>query len=335
MARKPPSLDHVKHVWNGKKWYSYFNTGQKRDGKAIYARLPDYSSASFWPSYAARKAHRDARTTAVAYTVADLLRAYQKGAKFAKLAANTQKLYVGAIGKIEKVWGEFPVNDLSPYYVRRAIDGEGWGGATQKIVTAVIGTAYTWGRRNELANVDPVKDIERPKGGEHQPWPDDLVEAALQCDDDTTRLAVHLLYFTGQRIGDVLKMRWGDVRPDHIYVEQEKTGKVVEPPIIAALQNELDRTPRRGIRILDGVNYNHLRRKLQMFTKAHGVHTVPHGLRKNAVNVLLEAGCTIAEVAAITGQTFQVVEHYAAKVNRRKLGNAAIVKLAAHRTKSA
>ena len=335
MARKPPSIDHVKHVWNGKKWYSYFNTGQKRDGKPIYARLPDFSSASFWPSYAARKAHRDARQSSNAYTVADLLQAYQKSAKFDKLADNTQKLYVGAIRKIETVWGEFPVNDLTPYYIRRAINGEGWGGATQNIVTAVLGAIYTWGRRNELTSADPVKDIERGKGGEHLPWPDDLVEAALVCDDDTVRLAVHLLYFTGQRIGDVLKMRWGDVRPDHIYVEQEKTGKVVEPPIIAALQAELDRTPRKGIRILEGVNYNHLRRKLQGFTKARGLHTVPHGLRKNAVNVLLEAGCTIAEVAAITGQTFQVVEHYAAKVNRRKLGSAAIVKLEAHRKRPA
>jgi len=40
-------------------------------------------------------------------------------------------------------------------------------------------------------------------------------------------------------------------------------------------------------------------------------------------------------VSAITGQTHQVVEHYAAKVNRRKLGKAAIVKFAAAREKSA
>jgi len=58
---------------------------------------------------------------------------------------------------------------------------------------------------------------------------------------------------------------------------------------------------------------------------------VPHGLRKNAVNALLEAGCTVAEVAAITGQTYGVVEHYAARVNRRHLGKAAIVKLETRR----
>ncbi len=58
-------------------------------------------------------------------------------------------------------------------------------------------------------------------------------------------------------------------------------------------------------------------------------------LATNAVNALLEAGCTIAEVSAITGQTHQVVEHYAAKVNRRKLGKAAIVKFELARKTSA
>lgn len=57
--------------------------------------------------------------------------------------------------------------------------------------------------------------------------------------------------------------------------------------------------------------------------------------RKNAVIALLEAGCTIAEVAAITGQTHHVVEHYAAQVNRRRLGKSAILKFEAARQKSA
>jgi len=58
---------------------------------------------------------------------------------------------------------------------------------------------------------------------------------------------------------------------------------------------------------------------------------VPHGLRKNAVNALLLAGCTIAEVGSITGQSMQVIEHYAARVNNRKLGEAAILKMDSRR----
>lgn len=51
-----------------------------------------------------------------------------------------------------------------------------------------------------------------------------------------------------------------------------------------------------------------------------------HGLRKSAIVFLLEAGCTDAEVAAITGQSRQMVEHYARLVNQKKLAAVAINK---------
>ena len=51
-----------------------------------------------------------------------------------------------------------------------------------------------------------------------------------------------------------------------------------------------------------------------------------HGLRKSAVVMLLEAGCTDAEVASITGQLRQMVEYYSRQVNQRKLAAAAILK---------
>lgn len=50
-----------------------------------------------------------------------------------------------------------------------------------------------------------------------------------------------------------------------------------------------------------------------------------HGLRKSSVVTLLEAGCTDAEVASITGQSRQMVEHYARQVNQRKLAASAIL----------
>lgn len=51
-----------------------------------------------------------------------------------------------------------------------------------------------------------------------------------------------------------------------------------------------------------------------------------HGLRKSAVAMLLEAGCTDAEVAAIIGQSRGMIAHYSIQVNQRKLALAAILK---------
>ena len=49
-------------------------------------------------------------------------------------------------------------------------------------------------------------------------------------------------------------------------------------------------------------------------------------LAKRVGVMLLEAGCTTAEVASITGQSFEMVEHYARQVSQRKLAVAAIAK---------
>ena len=50
------------------------------------------------------------------------------------------------------------------------------------------------------------------------------------------------------------------------------------------------------------------------------------GLRKSAVVMLLEAGATDAEVAAITGQSREMVAHYSRQLSQRKLAAAAILK---------
>lgn len=321
---KLPKLPHVKYVHRRGKVYAYFNTGQKRDGKAIYHAMPAPSAPGFFDSYTALLNGRNRRQTQ-AYTLAHMVDDYQRSPDFAGKADNTRKLYNAQLFKIVEAWGEFPVDDLEAQWVRAALDSALWKAGTRNMVLAVLGALYTWGRRRGKASIWPTKDIERGEGGTHAPWPQPVLEAALTSDDQTVRLAVHLLYFLGQRIGDTCNIRWNDIRGGVAYIRQQKTGKSVEVPVIAELRRELERTPKTGIQIIT-INSRLLRRKLSAFTLAHGAKTVPHGLRKNAVNALLEYGCTIAEVAAITGQTYQVVEHYAAAVNTRKLGKAAMLK---------
>ena len=334
---KLPKLDHVKYVKRKGAVYAYFNTGKKTaKGTTIYAPLPKPGSVGFFDSYAAMKGARTKRL-AVEYTVAALVEEYLRSAALAEKAANTQKLYRSMAGKITEAWGKYPVDDLHPADVRLVLDNAGWNAGTRNMVLAVLGAIYTWARKNNKAAGWPTKDVDRAQGGEHDPWPEDILEAALASDDATIRLLTHLLYFTGLRINDALALRWGQVKDGVITVTPTKTAryrKTLYIPLAAELAEVLDKTPRRGIKIVD-LEYRRARSLLQGFTANLGVKTVPHGLRKNAVIALLEHGCTVAETAAITGQTYQVVEHYAAQVNSRKLGKAAIVKFDAGRKKSA
>lgn len=334
MARLP-KLDYIKYVRAKGRIYAYFNTGQKVNGKPVYERLPDPSSPHFLTRYQALKAGRTKRQSTT-FTISALIDAYQRSAEFRAHSAETQRIYNIQLAKVGAVLGKFPADTLQEHNVRFILDHEPWGAATKNLVVSVIGAAYRWGRRHGRTTADPVRGIEREKVGQHEPWPETTLEAGLSSNDDTIRLAVHLLYFTGQRIGDVCRMGWADVRGGRVRIVQQKTGKAVSFPVAAELQVELDRAPRRGLTILSGsdgqpINRDALRIKLRAFTDALGVKVVPHGLRKNAVIALLEAGCTVAEVAAITGQSYAIVEHYAARVNTERLGSAAILKLDARR----
>jgi integrase len=145
------------------------------------------------------------------------------------------------------------------------------------------------------------------------------------------RLLVHLLYFTGQRLSDVLAMAWTDIQGDHVRVRQRKTGKVLTIRLHSALAAELKGRARDGVVICTDetgrpINGASARYRLQKFAGDHGHQIVPHGLRKNAVIALLEAGNSVAETAAISGQSYRMVEHYARQIDQKRLADGAILR---------
>ena len=327
---RTPKLPHVKTVKASGKAYAYFNTGQvKANGNPIYARLPAPSSVGFWDSYAALVAGRTKRASKF-YTVADLADEYQASDKFRKLSDGTQRIYGLTLDKIRRLLGEFVATDLEQEDIRLVLDGEKMGPGAHNIFTAVIGCIYQWGRARAKVKSDPAGDIEKMETGAHEAWPEPLLDAGLESDHARTRLAIHLLFYTGQRIGDVCKMRWGDIRDGVLYVTQQKTGKELEVPVHRDLADELALTPKRGMTIIvseagQQMTPQVIRRELKAFGALHGAEVVPHGLRKNAVHALLLAGCSVPQAAAITGQTHQVVEYYAKRIDQGKLAHAAIL----------
>jgi len=334
MARLP-KLDHIKYVKRGSKVYAYFNTGQKKNERAIYARLPDPSAPDFFAKYAAFKAGRTKRAKS-AFTTSVLIDEFLSSTEFASKAKATQSLYSIQLAKADKLIGKAPVNDVTREAVQMILDGEGWNPGSHNAFISALAAAFAWGRRRGKTVAEPTKDIQKRKGGEHEPWPENVLDAALASESDRVRLAVHLLYFTGQRIGDICALRWSDVSGGRINLTQEKGGREVSFPMHSQLSAELERTPKRGITVLtraDGrrLATKELRADLMAFVATFGLRRVPHGLRKNAVNTLLEAGCTHHETAAITGQSIQMVEHYARRVDRKKLGSVAMLKFEATR----
>lgn len=330
------NLKYIKRVKARGKVYLYFDTGAKKDGKPILKPLPDPKSRDFGGAYAALLGHRNRRSGIKAQTsVKDLISLYEKSAEYRKLAKNSQRLYSLHLAKVAHEMGDAPAAKVEPRDIARMMDKLGDKPATANLVLATVGALYSWARIAHRQYVpptcDPTRDIKQLEVGEHKPWPEHVLQAALESDKARVRLATHLLYYTAQRIGDAVNMRWSDIRDGVLHITQQKTGKDLRIHIHSALAAELAKTPRRALTILttvDGhsIGPQRIRIALKEHCAAFGLDLVPHGLRKNAVIALLEAGCSVAETASISGQSFQMVEYYAKLRDQGKLSSAAVLK---------
>lgn len=327
MPRELPK--HVRRKVAKGRTYYYFDTGQREHGKPILKRLPDIRDPDFGRMLSAAQSGRTRRGNVKGVlTIARLADLYEKSPDFRNLADATRRSYELNLDKARKRLGIAPADELKPSDVRIVVDemADQTGAANQFV--RVLGSLYAWGRKRGHVTAEPVKGVELFAQDPHEPWPGWLLNEALK--DEAVRLPVALLYYTAQRIGDVCRMRWSDVRGGTISVRQEKTGKVLAIPFHAELAKLLAVASKDGLTILstDGRKRaeKSLRDKLQAWASERGIHVVPHGLRKNAVIALLEAGCSVAETAAISGQTLQIVEHYAQKRNQEKLASAAILR---------
>jgi integrase len=325
---------YVKVVKSKGTEYCYFDTGQlKPNGKKLYAPLPPRSDLKkFGAEYAAHLGHRTRRENIpAALSLHKFIDIYQRSREFRELAPSSQAAYNIYLSQLDKAFDTAPADELAGTDVVSLLDSMADRPGAANLMLKVIGALYSWGRGNgrKHVTITPTADIKPMKLGEHKPWDEDLLAAALKSNDVNVRLPTALLYYTGQRIGDVCAMKWTDTKDGFINVIQEKTGEALTIKLHRDLKRVLDQIERTDTFIVAGRNGKPRRRGavrewLQDFAKLHGHKIVPHGLRKNAVNTLLEVGCTVAQVASVTGQSLQMIEHYGKRRNGKRLSSGAM-----------
>lgn len=171
--------------------------------------------------------------------------------------------------------------------------------------------------------------------GEWKRWPEEAVTFALENFPAHLRRAVILALYTGQRSGDVCRMRWSDYDGEGITCTQQKTGTKLWIACHEDLKAELAQWPKDAVTILTNTKgqpwdaktfqvriHQEIRRHIEL------TGLVFHGLRKAAAARLAEAGCTALEIAAITGHSsLSMLQHYTKEADQRIRATAAIVKL--------
>jgi integrase len=144
-------------------------------------------------------------------------------------------------------------------------------------------------------------------------WTLDDELAFLEKAPHHLHLPLTLALWTGQREGDLLKLTWSAYDGTHIRLRQSKTGARVSICVGAPLKAALDATPKRSpVMLLSTDNKpwteDGFRSSWRKACKKAGIVGVTfNDLRGTAVTRLAIAGCTEAEIVAITGHTLRDV----------------------------
>ncbi|WP_299632018.1 tyrosine-type recombinase/integrase [uncultured Roseobacter sp.] len=287
----------------------------------------EFDTPDFWAEYAAiLKGEQKAKVLRRSFSA--LIRSYQKSPRYKNLKPRTALDYDKYTAFIGERFGPLNPTHLQRKDVIRLRDQNAgkpyFANYAVKVIRILMEHCIDLGWRadNPAQGVSLLKVQSDPR----LPWPRALIKAFRKTAPFGTRerLLMELCLGTGQRIGDVLEMRWTDIEDGGISVKQSKTGKHLWVPIVPALQKALDSAPRRGIYILTNHratnrwSYRGASQAIRNIREKIGAQGYDiHSWRYNAACELLEAGCSDDLIAAVTGQSPQMVMHYTQQIRQR------------------
>lgn len=179
-------------------------------------------------------------------------------------SAKTQVEQSAQLTRLDKVFGAMAPDDVLPVHIGQYLDKRGQKApvaANREI--ALLSHVYTKALRWGFAQTNPCRGIERNKEKPRERYITDAEYAAvLAVAPGPVGLAMEIAYYTGQRLGDVLKMRWADLAGNVLYVIQDKTGAKLHIEIGPELADVLASARQTG--------------KLRSLTIIHNRHGQPY-----------------------------------------------------------
>lgn len=306
-------------------------------------RLPPNTDATFWriadEAYRAYKA----RGHAAQKDFTGLTSAFESpdNPKWLALSASTRRGYLRSGAMIRAAWGSELPADLTAIDAQEAIDALGDTPATANQFRAYLSRLMSWGILRGFCSHNPIDATEKIAGGiPWKPWPEWAFDTLIEHAPLYLLMPAVSALFTGQRQGDVIAMPRPRLTDHAIPVRAQKTKKTVWIPIhseyakwIAAVPPAAAIQLHLGAQGRPYASADSFRSEWQRlmdkpaFARFRAERIVFHGLRKNAVINLLEAGCTEAQAGSICNMTPQMVQHYGREVSMRALARDAMAKM--------
>lgn len=217
--RKKPDQWMPPKVYKGK--YSYYWKPDRN--RSITLCKADASKATVWAAYEAKAKELDGNHNSVAKWV----EAFFQSGDFAELSITSQKDYRKCSLKVLAAFGKVDVRKVKPMHIRAYMDKRGAAARTRanrelSFMQKLFGWLYERGK----VEVNPSRGIKRYKESARTRYiEDDEYQLLLDNLPPALVVAMELSYLLGARQGDVLTMRWDQIKQDGISIMQSKTGK--------------------------------------------------------------------------------------------------------------
>ena len=284
------------------------------------------STPEFWAEYALIL--RGRAPVPEGRTLKALAIGYQLSDRFTGLAPRTRQDYLRVLDYVKEKLGHLPADRMQRKDVIRGQqankDAVRFANYIVQVLRVMFEHAIDQGWRQD----NPAKGVRLLKSGRtpRLPWPPEKIAAFREAAPLGTRarLIFELLLGTGQRIGDVLKMRWDDLEEGGVNVQQGKTGTVLWIPLISGPREALGATPKAGLTICaqpngrptsyDGAHAMIMKVRKSIDAEAFDIHA----LRHTAAHELAAAKCSDELIQAITGHTnLGMVKHYTGSASQK------------------
>ena len=308
--------------------YLYF---EKRGWPTIKFQTQDADHPNFYAEYAAIMRGEFAKrpleaTTSDRQTFAKLIASYEKSHRYTKLATSTARKYDQVLRQIEKSIGKGDPKNLRRKDVIKMRDAFAEKPRFANYCVQVIRILMEHAIDIGWVDTNHAKGVKLfpPSKDKRLPWPPAMVDEFRKAAGPRELLLFELLLGTGQRIGDVLDMQWHEIVEGGVWVVQNKTGKRLWVPFGQRLLTLLGNTQKQSLFIItnprgDGQwTYNGAEKAMRKIRNQIGAEKYDiHSLRYTAASEMAVAGCDDEEIAAVTGQTLEMVKHYTAAVRQK------------------
>lgn len=266
-----------------------------------------------------RLGNTDVSIVPVINSVSALIAAYKLSSNYTKLADNTREGYDHSLALIEKWAGNVPLEGVTrkamkDFFEKLSKRSEYTANATIRVLRLLFNFAVDRGdllinpaSRPGLLNLAPRDEV----------WTIEEIYKAVEVADErgykNIGTAIMIAAFMAQREGDILKLNWSDYQSGAFLIRQNKTGAYIAVPVHPLLKQRLDTCAHRtGLVVrsdLTGKQYTKdafckrfdiIRREvckeIPAFKRCKFMD-----LRRTAIVRLAEAGCTEAQISAVSG----------------------------------